>query len=91
MLKNLVQSTQNCNTVSRQRIHNVSSQVVAVHKLKSGHCCNIFLLLLNNFNVVMILSRAIFSERQSHILFCNFNKNLQWVMHTAKYAEVEPN
>jgi len=24
-------------------------------------------------------------------LFCNFNKNLQWVMHTAKYAEVEPN
>jgi len=30
-------------------------------------------------------------ERQNHILFCNFNKNLQWVIHTAKYAEVEPN
>jgi len=27
----------------------------------------------------------------STILFCNFNKNLQGVMHTAKYAEVEPN
>jgi len=32
-----------------------------------------------------------FSKRQSRILFCNFNKNLQWVMHTAKHAEVEPN
>jgi len=42
-------------------------------------------------NVVIMLSRAIFSERQSRILFCNFNKNLQGVVHTAKYAEVEPN
>jgi len=32
-----------------------------------------------------------FSERQSNILLCNFNKNLQWVIHTAGYAEVEPN
>ena len=40
---------------------------------------------------MIILSRAIFSERQSRILFGNFNKNLQCVMHTAKYAEVEPN
>jgi len=32
----------------------------------------------------------IFSECQSHILFSNFNKNLHWIMHTAKYAEVEP-
>jgi len=40
---------------------------------------------------MVILSRAIFSESQSRILFCSFNKNLQWVMHTANYAEVEPN
>jgi len=46
---------------------------------------------VNNLNVAIILSRAVFSERQSRILFCNFKKSLQWVMHTAKYAEVEPN
>jgi len=34
VLKNLVQSTQNCNTISRQRIHDVSSQLVGIHKLK---------------------------------------------------------
>jgi len=39
----------------------------------------------------LLLSRAIFSESQTRILFCNFNKNLQWVAHTAKCAEVEPN
>ena len=43
MLKNLVQSTQNCNTVSRQCINDVSSQLVAVHKLKIGHCRNLFI------------------------------------------------
>jgi len=59
-VKNLVQSTQNCNTVSRQRIHAVSSQLVGVHKLKIGHCRNLFLLSLNNLNVEIILSRAIF-------------------------------
>ena len=37
------------------------------------------------------LSRAIFSERQSRILFCNYKKNLQLVVRTAKCAEVEPN
>jgi len=61
-----------------------------VHKLRIGHCRNLFLFQLNNWNVVIILSLAIFSERHSRILFCNFNKNLQWVMQTAKYAEVEP-
>jgi len=42
VLKNLVQFPQNCNTVSRQRIHDVSSQLVGVHKLKIGHCHNLF-------------------------------------------------
>jgi len=42
VLKNLVQSTQNCNTVSRQLFHDVSSQLVDVHKLKIGHCRNLF-------------------------------------------------
>jgi len=36
--------------------------------------------------VMIILSRAIFSECQRRILFSSFNKNLKWVMHTAKYA-----
>jgi len=44
VLKNLVQSTQNCNTVSRQRIRDVISQSVGFHKLKVGHCRNLFLL-----------------------------------------------
>jgi len=42
-------------------------------------------------NVVITLSRAIFFEHQSRILFFDFNKNLQWVMPAAKYAEVELN
>ena len=60
VLKNLVQSTQNCNTVSRQRIRDVSSRLVGVHRLKIGHCRNLFLVKLNNLNVVIILSRATF-------------------------------
>jgi len=44
VLKNLMQSTQNCNAVSRQRIHDVSSHLVGVHKLKISHCRNIFFL-----------------------------------------------
>jgi len=59
-MKNLVQSTQNCNTVSHQCIYDVSSQLVGVGKLKIGHCRNILLLQLNNLNVVIILSRDIF-------------------------------
>jgi len=57
VLKNLVQSTQNCNTVSCQRIRDVSSQLVGLHKLKIGHCRNLFLFKLN---VVIILARATF-------------------------------
>jgi len=42
VLKNLVKSIKNCNTVSRQRIHDVTSQLVGVHKLKIGHHRNLF-------------------------------------------------
>ena len=72
VLKNLVYVE--LQSLSRQRIQDVSSKILGVHKLKIGHRHNLFLLSLNNLYVVIVLSRAIFSERQSHILSSNFKK-----------------
>jgi len=57
-LGSLVQSTQSCNTVSLQRIHDVSLNWLAFTNLKLVIAVIIFC--LNNLNVVIILSCAIF-------------------------------
>jgi len=62
-------------TVSRQRIHEVSSQLVSVHKLKIGHCCNLFSVLIENLffalinlNVVIILSHVFFRASKPYLV-----------------------